>query len=203
MNRGTLSASVAAQPGIRYINQSHAQIARTILSGYEGLSLGCWFDPSPEPSDWESNEEFLNGNFQRCRFISSRKSDYYKHHLALESVIAYSAGTPLARPRIWPGEPFVSTAQYLASSGNIDSALDIIYKNIDQLFKEGAFSRVNAIFKTMPPVALSVDIILGLLTASLPARRRLADREEFAKEAERVLHDRGEWERNLFVGLVD
>ena len=47
----------------------------------------------------------------------------------------------------------------------------------------------------------SVDLLLGLLTATLPARSKLRSRAQFFSEVEAVLKERGQWEDNLLVGL--
>lgn len=96
---------------------------------------------------------------------------------------------------------FVERAQRLAELGKIDAALDVIYDNADEMMLKGAFAELNEIIASLDPKALCLDVILGILTISSPARSKLPARAKFYCDAKQVLHDRGECRKGLLTGL--
>ncbi len=60
---------------------------------------------------------------------------------------------------------------------------------------------LDTIFEQVQTDNLSADMLLGLLTATLPARSRLSCRKTFFSEVEMVLRDRGEFKDGLLTGL--
>jgi len=98
-------------------------------------------------------------------------------------------------------ETFILRAQRLDSQRRTDAALDLIYDSIDGMMRKGEFSRLNLLLPQLNVNDLSADILLGLLTATLPARSRLSCRKEFYCDAEASLRDRDELEDGLLTGL--
>ena len=96
---------------------------------------------------------------------------------------------------------FLQSVIYLAKAGHIDSALDVLYDRVDAFLKQGNFADLDAVFNQTSAKPLSLDIILGLLTASLPAKSKLPARSSFYTEAEATVKQRGEWVEGLFAGL--
>jgi hypothetical protein len=96
---------------------------------------------------------------------------------------------------------FLERAERLERSGNIDAALDIIYDQINWRLKEQKFYETDQLLQNVNVAEYSVDLLLGLLTATLPARSKLRSRAQFFSEVEAVLKERGQWEDNLLVGL--
>ena len=98
-------------------------------------------------------------------------------------------------------EAFVKRAARLDRLRRTDSALDLIYDSVDELMRKEEFSQLDAALSTLKPAELSVDILLGILTATLPARSRLPARNDLFRSAEEALKNRGEYEERLLTGL--
>jgi len=47
----------------------------------------------------------------------------------------------------------------------------------------------------------STDLLLGILTATLPAKSKLPSRTPFFGKVEAIIKRRGEWEKGLLTGL--
>jgi len=103
--------------------------------------------------------------------------------------------------RVTQCEPFVRRAQRLDEHGRTDAALDLIYDSIDQMLRNGQFSDLDTLLVRLPTNTLSADMLLGVLTATLPARSRLSNRMEFFHNVEASLKERGEFEDGLLTGL--
>lgn len=96
----------------------------------------------------------------------------------------------------------VADAKQLASDGLIDAALDLLYDSVDEmLWKDDDLSQLDSILTDIEVEGLSVDILLGILTATLPAKGRLTARGKFFDKIKRELVDRGEYEEGLLSGL--
>jgi len=96
---------------------------------------------------------------------------------------------------------FVEHAKRLVNKGQIDAALDLIYDRIDTFLLNCKFQEVDSILRGINPDGLSVDILLGLLTCTLPARTKLSTRAAFFVMVEQEIKKRGEWEVGLLSGL--
>jgi hypothetical protein len=111
---------------------------------------------------------------------------------------------PLTTPdsRVVDHESFVSRALRLDRRDHIDAALDLLYDGFDELFRRGEFARADTFLSQVTVDECSVDFLLGILTASLPARGRLPSREQFYRAVELHLQSRGEFEEGLLTGLA-
>jgi hypothetical protein len=96
---------------------------------------------------------------------------------------------------------FLSGAQRLIRSGHADAALDLLYDAVDERMRIGEFEQLDAILSGVQPAHFAVDILLGILTATLPARGRLPSRKALCERIEQTLKDRGEYEPGLLAGL--
>jgi hypothetical protein len=96
---------------------------------------------------------------------------------------------------------FISRARELDARGHTDAALDLIYDSVDKLMRDGQFSKLDAILSGVPVASLTADILLGLLTASLPARNRLPSRKPLFRQIEQTFKNRGQLEPGLLTGL--
>lgn len=96
---------------------------------------------------------------------------------------------------------FLSSANQLASRGHIDSGIDIVYDAVDEMLRDGEFPRVDAILTETQPKEYSIDIMLALLTSTLPASSRLPSRCAFYGRFETWLRAAGEYEDGLLTGL--
>lgn len=98
-------------------------------------------------------------------------------------------------------ESFVDRASRLDSAGHSDAALDLLYDSVDEMLRRSEFARLDSILNNTAVADCSPNTLIGLLTASLPARSRLPSRKEFYAAVERALRQRGEYEDGLLTGL--
>lgn len=106
------------------------------------------------------------------------------------------ADAPMAR-----STDFMQRAVRLDEKGHTDAALDLIYDSVDELMRKGEMALLDGVLTKLEPAGLSVDLLLGILTATLPARTRLPARRSLFPRAERILKDRGEYQEGLWTGL--
>ncbi|MBI3463237.1 MAG: hypothetical protein HY000_09285 [Planctomycetes bacterium] len=98
-------------------------------------------------------------------------------------------------------EPFLIRAHRLDQRGRTDAALDLIYDSVDEFLRTSEFERLDLILANVAVAKLSVDILLGILTATLPAKSRLPSRAKLFKCIEQELKTRGRYEQGLLIGL--
>lgn len=98
-------------------------------------------------------------------------------------------------------ETFIDRANRLDALNHTDAALDLLYDAVDDLLRRGNFDRIDELLQDVATSDLSLNVLLGLLTATLPARSRLRSRTEFFQRVDETLRIRGEWEEGLLVGL--
>ena len=96
---------------------------------------------------------------------------------------------------------FVLDAQRLADQGKIDSALDLIYERADEMLLAGEFTALNEIIAGLSADKLTIDVLLAVLTISLPAKSKLPARSLFYLSVEQQLQERGEFREGLLTGL--
>jgi hypothetical protein len=106
-----------------------------------------------------------------------------------------------ANASLTQSKEFVQRAVRLDEKGHTDAALDLIYDSVDELMRKGEFPQLDSMLSKVEPASLSADILLGILTATLPARSRLAARRDLFRKAESVLKARSDWQEGLLVGL--
>ncbi len=98
-------------------------------------------------------------------------------------------------------ETFVTRAQRLDQAGHGDAALDLVYDSVDELMHSGELGQLDTLLAHVSPVDLSTDILLGILTATLPARTSLPARTKMFSEIEQALRNRGHYEEGILTGL--
>ena len=98
-------------------------------------------------------------------------------------------------------DTLVDRAAKLDSQDQTDLALDLIYDQTDKYFREGKFESVNQLLADVNAANYSVDILLGILTATLPAKEHLANRSAFFSAVEKAFTERGDMEDGLLSGL--
>jgi hypothetical protein len=96
---------------------------------------------------------------------------------------------------------FLQPVRELEKRGHIDAALDVLYDRVDSLLRGKQFAAVDDLLQQVRVNALSVDVLIGLLTSTLPARSKLPSRAKFYSESEASIRQRGEWEEGLLTGL--
>ena len=100
------------------------------------------------------------------------------------------------------GESFVKSAAELERGGSPDSALDLIYDRVDELLRGAEWSACAAVLDDINVSECSTDILLALLTATLPAKNRIPSRGGFLERVDHELRTRGEHEDRLLAGLA-
>jgi hypothetical protein len=111
------------------------------------------------------------------------------------------SGTGTSEAVVIPPTSFVDRAKRLSAAGNLDSALDVIYDAIDELMKEGRFREIDDELNRLDLAEHSTDMLLGVLTATLPGKNRLPSRAKLFAAVERELGKRGDLEPGLLSGL--
>ena len=100
-------------------------------------------------------------------------------------------------------ETFVHRASRLDQAGHRDAALDLLYDGVDELMQRGEFGQLDAVLARLGPATLSTNLLLGVLTATLPARHSLPARRALLPGIEQALRSRGDYEEGLLTGLDD
>jgi hypothetical protein len=113
----------------------------------------------------------------------------------------YPAGRGRAESVRRPFETFILRARRLDLAGHGETALDLIYDSVDELMRKGEFAQLNSLLANLSVSDFSVDILLGLLTATLPAKSRLPSRHELYEQIETFLRHCGEYKEGLLTGL--
>ena len=94
-----------------------------------------------------------------------------------------------------------SIARELDEMGLTDVALDVIFSGFDVAFKNGDFDEIDRAIRTFHPDSYSVDIIIGVFSATLPGIGKLKRRREFVDKCKDYLVSIGELEDGLLDGL--
>ncbi len=91
----------------------------------------------------------------------------------------------------------------LDKQGHISTALDVLYEDFDEHFRDGDFERVDKAIAHYSKCidTYSLDLALGVLTASLPAKSKLPNRGRYLELAISKSIKDGEYTNTLFRGL--
>lgn len=118
-----------------------------------------------------------------------------------ERIEWFHARVDYARIRPSRATSFLQGAQRLDRMGSTDAALDLLYDNFDAMMRDGRFCELDALLRAERANDYRLDLLLGILTATLPGKSKLPSRGKFLKDAENVLRERGEYEEGLLTGL--
>jgi hypothetical protein len=83
----------------------------------------------------------------------------------------------------------------------LEQQLDRIYDVCDELMRNERWVELDIWLRTYPTNKRHIDLMMALLTATLPVKSKLPGRITLYNEIERELKLRGEWEENLLQGL--
>jgi DNA-binding transcriptional MerR regulator len=98
-------------------------------------------------------------------------------------------------------DSFANKAKELEKSGRTNSALDSIYKGFNAALRNGDFDAIDLFFSGLKANEYTTDLLLGILTATLPAKSRLKNRAGLFTRVKAEIQDRGEYEPGLLDGL--
>lgn len=89
----------------------------------------------------------------------------------------------------------------LDKTGRTQAALDTVYNIFDDYLLDGKFADVDTFLEKTQPLTLSANLIIGLLSITLPASRHLPARQSFFTQSWVVLEERGRDAKRLLSGL--
>jgi len=98
-------------------------------------------------------------------------------------------------------DQWLAEAQHLDSSGEVDRALDLIYTKMNALLNSRQFAVCDRILRKAQVNDHSTDILLALLTTTLPPADLLPSRSSFIDRVRSVFDDRNEDTAALLAGL--
>ena len=92
----------------------------------------------------------------------------------------------------------IMNSMEIEESGDLSMALDILYDAVDKRLHAGELAEIDWILKKSSPAFLTTDIILALLTVTMPVKTKLYNRESFFQKSKQVI-----LERHKTDGLLD
>jgi hypothetical protein len=100
-------------------------------------------------------------------------------------------------------ETLLTDVYRLAGAGEIDAALDLIYKTIDDMMFDGNLDDVDEILRRADVTSVDASIVLGFLAITLPVANRLKHRSAyFAKTKTHLARSHSPDDvASMFVGL--
>lgn len=79
--------------------------------------------------------------------------------------------------------------------------LDNLYLAVDRLMYAGEIEIINKVVAGLEYENISSEMLIGILTVTLPVKKRMAGRDVLYQKVEETLRARGEWEEGLLKGL--
>ncbi len=96
---------------------------------------------------------------------------------------------------------FLANAVALERAGDLRSSLALIYRRIDEMMRLGMIALIDEELCSVGEAEIGSDVLLGLLTATLPVKSQLPSRPTLFKKTKRVLKSRGHYEPGILDGL--
>ena len=98
-------------------------------------------------------------------------------------------------------EEVIREAEQKVATSDIAGAYKLIFRRIDQAMRAGDFNGIDAAIANALIGDFALEVLIALLTATLPARSKLASRDKLLEAAQQVAKDRRRWTATLFSGL--
>lgn len=128
------------------------------------------------------------GNVSMQEFFPNRPGVYGGPTIEPVFRIAYPANVfPKAMPAAFPASLWLYDALDFERNGRRDRALDIIFSEIDKLFRKGDFDVCNRLLELLDIEHLSPNLLIAFLTITLPAHEWLPARPNFYSRVEKRL----------------
>ncbi len=67
----------------------------------------------------------------------------------------------------------------LMAAGKIEEALGIVFNNCDNLLIAGKFDEINTLLDQVDTDRMNIELMVGLLAATLPAKDKLSARKHY------------------------
>ena len=152
----------------------------------------CDNDDSPS-SHWRGNDESPGfhwlGEDPKASFVSD----------AIDNDNASAPGYTNPVDSIEVG--FLSNAIEMDRQRNIRASLAIIYRRVEEMMRESMMEALDEEIASVPAEEMGTDVLLGLLTATLPVKRKLRSRPQLFRSTLKLLKTRGHFEPGVLDGL--
>lgn len=96
---------------------------------------------------------------------------------------------------------FLNDAIEMERQGNLRGSLATIYRRVDELMREAMLDALDEEITSVPAEKIGTDVLIGLLTATLPAKRKLPSRPQLFRSTLQLLKARGHFEPGILDGL--
>ncbi len=96
---------------------------------------------------------------------------------------------------------FVDDAIARERSGDLRGSLGLIYQRVDEMMRFGMIDLLEEELASIRAESVGSDVLLGLLTATLPVKSQLPSRRALFKATKRLLKSRGHYEPGILDGL--
>lgn len=96
---------------------------------------------------------------------------------------------------------FLSDAIELERQGNLRGSLATIYRRVEELMREAMLDALDEEITSVPAEEIGTDVLIGLLTATLPVKRKLPSRPQLFRSTLQLLKTRGHFEPGVLDGL--
>lgn len=118
------------------------------------------------------------------------------HTVAIESIAIQGAplawriidlGTPAAQPTLNRQQNVLPQLYELVQNRRIDDALDLLYDVIDDLLVSKSFAACERMLAKIDLARMNPDLLVGVLSITLPAKSVLTARDQFVRSVEEHL----------------
>jgi hypothetical protein len=96
---------------------------------------------------------------------------------------------------------FLNNAIVMDRQGNIRASLALIYRRVEEMMREPMLEALDEEIASVPAEEMGTDVLLGLLTATLPAKRKLPSRPQLFRSTRQIMKKRGHLEPGVLDGL--
>lgn len=83
--------------------------------------------------------------------------------------------------------PWIALIYELDSTGQVDAALDRLFDEVDDLLVAGEFTKVDELLMELDLTRCSTTLLVGFLSITLAAKKKLFAREDFTRRVEQRL----------------
>lgn len=145
-------------------------------------------------NEWE-------GAFQGATSSISIRAETYSSRIGfIKAPIYDSVGSHLNERGTVESE-LLRQVRTLEWEGKVDQAIDVVFQDINGKLKRGEFDKVNNDLRQVDTRALSIDLMVALLTITKRARLLIPDRAAFYSRVEQRSKDLNAWSEHLLSGL--
>lgn len=96
---------------------------------------------------------------------------------------------------------FLKEALAFEEAGNLRQALGLVYRRVEVMMELGMTDLLNEEIASFAADKIGTDVLLGLLTATLPVKSKLPSRRHLFRQTKRILKARKHYERGILDGL--